>query len=39
MQLTYDENIDMKHLKSIPTRKTGCSISVYEKVDKNNTLI
>ena len=40
MQLTYDEIIDILHLKYMPTERTGFSLNpgIYEVVDINNTL-
>ena len=40
MQSTYDEIIDVLHLKYIPTRRTRYSLNpgIYEVVDLNNNL-
>ena len=39
-QLTYDEIMDILHLKHIPTKRTGYSLDpgIYEVIDLNNTL-
>ena len=39
MQVTYDEIIDILHLKCILTKRTGYSLNpaIYELVDLNNT--
>ena len=39
-QLTYDEIMDILHLKYIPTKRAGYSLNpgIYEVVDLNNTL-
>ena len=40
MQLTFDEIMDILHLKNIPTKRTGYSLSpgIYEVIGLNNTL-
>ena len=40
MQLTYDEIIDMLHLKNIPTKTIGYSLKpdIYQISDINNNL-